>query len=477
MRLFTPLFGMVLAARWICDSPGQSSQETFPRPDTSPPPLTLKLELQGAGSCASMACHNADALTGFTGREYKIVFERDFSGTMPCVKDKHAQAFAVLFEERSHVIARNWRQLAPGAKVQPERETLCLRCHVHAKVDAQPMRRVDGVAQFRLEDGVSCEACHGPAERWLAAHFRPEFKNLSAAGRHGYGMYDTRSVAGRARVCVDCHVGAPGAEVNHDLIAAGHPRLNFEFSNFQYMLHKHWDYAKDNDPARDPRGRKDFEARSWAVGQLVSAVAALRLLADRAGDERRPWIELAEYNCFACHHDLRPESWRQRNYAKGQAGKLSWSPWYYALVGEAVEALGPSNPNLSEQLRAIAAELESPQPNRDRTAKLARQTAQMLEALLQRESASAELLPVEVLLHKALERADTKSAQSWDHAMPRYAVLAALARARRDLRQPTPELRPLANLLRFPLGVDSPRDYDPAKIEDAIRILKQASQK
>jgi hypothetical protein len=429
-------------------------------------------ELQGAGSCASMACHNADALTGYTGREYKIALQRDFSGDRPAVKDKHAQAYAVLFGERSQTIVRNWKHAAPGTGVQAERETLCLRCHVHPAIEAQPAHRMNGVAQFRLEDGVSCEACHGPAERWLAVHFRPEFKSLGNEARQAYGMSDTRSVAGRVQVCVGCHVGTPDAEVNHDLTAAGHPRLNFEFSDFQYKLHKHWDEAKDKDPARDPRGRRDFEAQSWAIGQIAAAEAALRLLAERAGDERRPWIELAEYNCFACHHDLQPESWRQNSRVKGTAGILTWSPWYFTLLPEAVEALGSSDAKLAALIHALTAEMESPQGNRDKTARLARQSAESLAALVRREPAAAWRLPVESLLQKALVNADAKAASSWDHVRPRYAALAALARAHRDLGQPAPRLRELEDLLHFPLGLDSPRDYDPARIEEALRRLK-----
>ncbi len=462
VRLYLLLIGVVLLAALICVSRGHTSQEPLPSPAPSRAAKPSKFEFQGAGSCASMACHNADALTGFRSREYKIALERDFSTEIAHVKDKHAQAYAVLFNDRSQRMIRNLQGLSADKVVHPEHEDLCLRCHVHPEYARQPM--------WMRADGVSCETCHGPAERWLATHFRPGWNDEA---RKASGMRDTRSPAGRVRICVDCHIGGKDAEVNHDLIAAGHPRMNFEFSAFQYELHKHWDYRKDKDPACDPRGRMDFEARSWALGQVASAEAALRLLAERAGDQRRPWTEFAEYNCYACHHDLQPKSWRQENYAKGQAGKLTWNPWYYALLDEAVEALGPGDPNLVVQLRLISAEMESPRPNRDKTAKLARQAAALLEALLQREQSQTAQLPVGALLKKALDSADLKSALSWDHAMPRYAALAALARASQDLGRPSPKLREFADSLRFPLGFDSPRDYDPAKIEQAIRNLKQ----
>jgi hypothetical protein len=437
-------------------------------------PSAAKFQFQGAGSCAAAACHHGDPL-GPGRREYGLALERD-DAEPARFKDRHAEAYDTLFSERSRTIERNLKRLAATDAVHPERNDLCLRCHVHPAFDRAAVKVVDGVRRFRPEDGVSCEVCHGPAEHWLADHFRGDWRSLDAEAKESRGMADTRGLMPRIRLCVDCHVGAPGMDVNHDLIAAGHPRLNFEFSAFHFTLHKHWDFAKDKDPTRDPRGRKDFEARAWALGRIASAQAALRLLADRADDQRRPWPELAEYNCYACHHDLQPKSWRRQNYVRGQAGILTWSPWYTALLQEAVAALDADDPKLEAQLRLVAAELESPQPNREKTSRLAREMADLLESLLRRaEASSASLLPVGALLRRVLDRADAKTSLTWDHAAARYAALAALGRASADLGRPLPGLRVLENLLRFPRDFDSPRNYDPAQVEQAIRHLKQPS--
>ena len=124
----------------------------------------------------------------------------------------------------------------------------------------------------------------------------------------------------RAQSCAQCHVGSPHREVNHDLIAAGHPRLNYEHAAYHGRLHKHW---RDE---QDRRNNPEYELQLWAAGQLGSAEAALKLLQWRAGggeDEQtgasdnasvttKPvWPEFAEYECSACHHNLSYPSWRQ----------------------------------------------------------------------------------------------------------------------------------------------------------------------
>src|SRR5262249_29449111 len=144
-----------------------------------------------------------------------------------------------------------------------------------------------------------------------------------------------KDVLQRARLCADCHVGGPEREVNHDLLAAGHPRLNFEFSSFQAIYPQHW--CDRDDRARYP----DFEARSWAVGQVVSAQTALNLLAYRANNKKAPWPEFAENNCYSCHHDLRGRLGRGQNLDLGP-GVLTLNDWYYAELPAALGFEGHS---------------------------------------------------------------------------------------------------------------------------------------
>src|SRR6185312_10631892 len=127
------------------------------------------------------------------------------------------------------------------------------------------------------------------------------------------GMARLYDIGERALACAGCHVGAPAdpergypvRDMNHDMIAAGHPRLNFDFADYQRRLPPHWQEKDRLAAAATPRP-PDFEAKGWLVGRVAAAEAACRLTADRA---RRlaPWPEFAEFNCYACHHDLVPE--------------------------------------------------------------------------------------------------------------------------------------------------------------------------
>src|SRR5262249_37631950 len=216
-------------------------------------------------------------------------------------------------------------------------QQLCLNCH------SMKHENVAGLGErFNLADGVSCESCHGPAERWLTVHYQAGFKEKSSAEKAAYGLAPTKDLAARARICADCHIGnlKKGMEVTHDLIAAGHPRLNFEYSGYLHMYNRHWLLA--DELARHP----DFHARVWAIGQVASAAASVEqlyhraLAANKPGPGGKPWPEFTEYGCFACHKDLQVNSSRQEEWLKqGRAGKLLGVPgslpygtWYMSLT-------------------------------------------------------------------------------------------------------------------------------------------------
>src|SRR5690606_32482371 len=90
--------------------------------------------------------------------------------------------------------------------------------------------------------GVGCEDCHGPADEWLNLHYRDGWPE--AFPEAATAMQALRPTAARADVCLRCHVGdGLGREVNHDLIAAGHPRLKFELTLYSDAMPRHWDQS------------------------------------------------------------------------------------------------------------------------------------------------------------------------------------------------------------------------------------------
>ncbi len=310
---------------------GPSNKETAPR-------------FMGVATCMSSACHHKDVLPDAAGCEYTTWLE----------KDQHARAYAILFDERSRRIVTAYGQLADPKQSHPEKEALCLRCH---STDAPPDLRGP---RFSAADGVGCESCHGPAEKWLSRHYLDEWKTKSQHDKEALGFAPTKNLVVRAGQCAACHVGSGDADVNHDLIAAGHPRLNFELGTYHAKLPHHWKEKGDNATA-------DFASRLEAVGQVVSARAALRLLDQRASQPDKVWPEFAEYDCLACHHRLQEPS--KRPASKGVA---PWSDWYYSLLpAESVE---------TKLLADLRSEMQKPGPKQRTTvARLARAATGQLD--------------------------------------------------------------------------------------------------
>jgi hypothetical protein len=303
-------------------------------------------------------------------------------------EDLHARAFAVLTEPAAERMT-NLLGLKP-----PAREPLCLACHV------QPAARSWPLGDPRLAEGVNCEACHGPAEKWLSAHYRQEWKASDDAAKEKLGWRDTRGLFNRAQTCLPCHVGQGDMDVNHDLIAAGHPALFFELTSALRRMPRHW-------PRSEPSNGVDAGLQLWLIGQQTSAAAALDLLAARATGSlsatpggartegpRRPWPELAEYDCFACHQDLVPRAdtgsaaagreaagreaaGREAagREAAGRVAAATWQPWYGFL-----DELGLQSSEPAALRRLVHGRMASLQATPQGVATLAEQAATALRS-------------------------------------------------------------------------------------------------
>ncbi len=435
--------GAIALREWY--APVSGGVPLVPAPEREIAAAVVRPTWLGSSSCAAAACHGQGGTQGSSGSEYDTWIGAD----------PHAQAFAVLRNQRSQDMVRHLG-LGPA-----HAETLCLRCHVHSGYDPKHLG-----PQFNPESGVSCESCHGAAQHWIDPHYRSEWQQQPLAAKRKLGLADTKTLGGRARTCIPCHVGAPDAEVNHDLIAAGHPVLRFEFGTYLANLPAHWDVKRDmrpaaREPAIDPRGWMDFHARAWLIGQAESARAALELVAER-GRATGPWPEFAAFNCFACHHDLQEPSYRQQRAAAGAPGKvIPWQTWYLALVPRLVEAAEGPGAKFSQEFAALRTLMESRQGLRPsppggklRTALGAQadQAAKRLEAWSQSIEKRRGVLSIQDLLDAVqAERAQA----DWDEAAQVYMAMAALRQA-----GPDPAALPR---LQFPDKYDSPRDFVPGK--------------
>lgn len=205
----------------------------------------------GNPTCTSAKCHSGDAKMQ-SGQEIGDEFH------IWTDSDPHAKAFATLSNADSKAIASKLKINDAASSAR------CLSCHT---TDVPEPQRGE---QWALDQAVSCEACHGPAEKYRDPHATAGWtgeqrKTLDAKGmRDTHGLLDTSHLGLRATVCMACHL-----QIDKDMVDAGHPALKFEMGAYNEYLWDanympHW-----TKPAQDP-----VNARLWAIGQVVSLDAA-----------------------------------------------------------------------------------------------------------------------------------------------------------------------------------------------------------
>jgi hypothetical protein len=370
----------------------------------------------GTPSCSARGCHGRDdPLPGKIGRHEYSAWN---------YADPHTRSYAVLFNDQSTQIAARLHLAKPAYQ-----ESRCLACH--AEVSG-----ADGLGQI---GSIGCESCHGSAWLWLDPHtagdgWRTKFPEAAKT------LLDVNNLTAMARSCVACHIGAPAGDgigvrdMNHDMIAAGHPRLNFEFAGYLAQLPPHW-----NEKAR-PRDAA-FYAKAWAIGQAVSAEAALNLLDHRA--QQPAWPELAEFACYACHHHLGSNlNWRQNEFKSD--GSLPFGSWYFATL----ESLAPDS---KEPIRRFA-ELMKRRPTGPQVIESLKGLKPVVASIIQQ----AEKQPDAAALRTRVEQNLREPARrDWDGAAQLYLALAALSPdADRQ------KLVPLVELLRQPAEFRKSKEFD-----------------
>ncbi len=206
----------------------------------------------GSQSCATSGCHGGAGPDRGAYNIWKLY-------------DPHFDASATLSNGRSKAMAR---QL--GIE-NPAESSSCTICH-------SPMSQVSSSKLetapegHKIDSGVSCANCHGPAENWLLSHTRPDFPKDALAR---LGMRQLGTAYQRANNCVACH-----QNLSDELVKAKHPPLVFELDGLLVAEPKHW---------REESGFSN--TKTWLVGQAV----ALRETAAQAnrepGDRRVAEIE------------------------------------------------------------------------------------------------------------------------------------------------------------------------------------------
>ena len=148
-----------------------------------------------------------------------------------------------------------------------------------------------------LREGVGCAGCHGPSQQWIGNHFQYDWNAAAAVDR---GFVHNSDLFVRAAACAICHIGGKDRDMNHDIIAAGHPPLRYELATFHAWQPKHW---RDAEAGQTDR----YETQLWLAGQFANVDAALSLLQTRSTDAHTvsQWPELSAYDCASCHQNIR----------------------------------------------------------------------------------------------------------------------------------------------------------------------------
>lgn len=244
------------------------------------------IKFVGAGSCSAAACHGATAPKddGSTRHNENSIWND---------KDHHAQAF----KGKKGLTTPKAKEIAGKMKIaDATKDGKCLSCHSTSGLSTKegvarvPLTAGDQGAKFDATEGVSCDGCHGPATKYLEPHAT---KGWTAGERAkgsektytDWGLFDTKNLKFRANACLSCHL-----KIDHDMVAAGHPELPFELSQYSQGEWIHW------------RENGGFNTtRVFAMGQAISLREAALQTGERAKNKADAALVTASYKQTIAH--------------------------------------------------------------------------------------------------------------------------------------------------------------------------------
>ncbi len=317
--------------------------------------------------------------------------------------DCHHQAFASLLNDQSKQMAKQLGIVDPQGNSLAHRDRRCLSCHSSMPVEQMALQ--GELVQEETSNnplytiGVSCEACHGPAgkradglEGWGSAHAKSfeqddpkQWRTLSPQSKFDeFGYWDVHSPRSQARICLSCHVGNVEQQkiITHEMYAAGHPPLpSFELSQFVEQMGRHWqrldeknkvvrdDFLKRRQRLQPEGAAGEFDPSDLAVTKatmiaaLVSLEESMQLTADLIDPSpaSNQWPELANYACFACHHELQRDGWRKTRRLTTHPGRPTLHEWPFALSRAVTDTLDRERKDFSfdAEIRGVMTALNS----------------------------------------------------------------------------------------------------------------------
>ncbi|MGV3743030.1 MAG: multiheme c-type cytochrome [Burkholderiaceae bacterium] len=254
---------------------------------TTPLPNRAPQQSVGTVNCAGSTCHGS--VTPWTESH---VLQNEYTTWLRL--DRHAKAHSTLLSPQSSRIAKNL-----GLKEAAHEAKVCLDCHAHNPAPAQRGER------HTVTDGVGCEACHGPAEKWIKPHTAPDATHAKNVAN---GLYPLSKPVEQATLCLSCHFGDESRFVSHRIMGAGHPRISFELDTFSAIAPAH--YRIDED-WRKRKGDYD-STKLWVIGQALASKQLLDTLVDPKRGRDGMFPELVLFDCHSCHHPMSEQKWSPR---------------------------------------------------------------------------------------------------------------------------------------------------------------------
>lgn len=271
----------------------------------------------GVASCASSVCHGKTTpqpAGQVPLNEYRIWYN----------EDRHAQAYHALESAQS-------RQIAAKLGLPNAMQDICLNCHS----DNVP-KGLQG-PRFQVRDGVTCEMCHGAAEKWIESHAR---KDATHAANVSQGLYPSEQPLKRAELCLSCHLGTRDKFATHTIMGAGHPRLYFELGTFTVDQPAHF---KATEYYVSRKGKIDM-MNLWLTGQLESGERYLNLMKTPVFTPGGIVPELSFYDCNACHHAKEKMRWSAAHAGAGvKPGTPRLQRQSFIMLQALLEALGTAD--------------------------------------------------------------------------------------------------------------------------------------
>jgi hypothetical protein len=436
----SPMARVVLALTSIALCANVAFAQTAQHP---PLPYQSKDKSIGVVNCANSLCHGSVQPfkdSNVLQNEY-VTWSR---------VDKHARSYKILFNEQSARIARN---LGIGKASEAK---ICLECHAHNVPASMRGER------FRFDDGVSCEACHGPSERWLPKHTED---GATHAGNLSAGLFPTDDPAERARLCLSCHFGNADRFVTHRIMGAGHPRMSFELDTFTAVEPAHFKVDSD----WEKRKRLYDGIKVWAIGQALIVSEMMDVLADPKRGHDGLFPELVLFDCHACHHPMSDKRWAPRVPGLGP-GVVRLNDSSQLMVRAIAKVIDPA---LGDRIAATMSRLQQTVSGGGDAIGLARQLkgdmGELIAKLNQRTITDADMRGIlNALINEGL------SGQYRDYAGAEQATMAIGSVAsfmyRRGILKSARDINAGLNALQASVANDE--RFSPGQFESALKSFK-----